>query len=147
MRKPNDRKFIPTTSSGIPLRGIFSPCQRIRFADRCGTGFWRFDTAFARTPGWLSRVVILSIRSKHGFAGEPECSRIVGLWICFKKWLSGALVFHLRLAHIDSIPDRKPRLDRARDAQIVEFSEAGGRIDIWFPHQRGAQSYFDAEAT
>ncbi len=117
----------------------------------CGIAFGIVRTPTPKHPEGIARVLIVSDPTADmGALAGPECDRIVAaidlaerrrLPVEWVAWSSGArIAMHSGTENLDAT---------ARVARrIVEFTEAGGEINVIVPGINvGAQSYFDALAT
>lgn len=145
-------KFTPYDVIWDPIAGNFFPVanESVQLT-RCGTAFGVLDLPSCGRPEGLSRVVILSNPLQNmGSLAEPECSRIIAALDLAQERGLGVLWVPISAgAHID-FDSGTENLDWTARVlrRIVEFTDAGGRIDILVSGVNvGAQSYFDAEAT
>lgn len=145
-------RFTPYDIAVDPLHGqVFAFQTEVPASANCGVVFGVLAIPTRAHPEGLARVVILSNPLHNmGSLAEPECRRITAALDLARERELGVLWIPISAgAHID-FESGTENLDWTARVlrRIVEFTEAGGRIDILVAGINvGAQSYFDAEAT
>ncbi|MBU1069845.1 hypothetical protein KJ975_09795 [Myxococcota bacterium] len=145
-------RFTPYDIAVDPLHGHMFGFQTETLASaNCGVVFGILSIPTRAHPEGLERVVVLSNPLHNmGSLAEPECRRIQAAMDLAQERELGVLWIPISAgAHID-FESGTENLDWTARVlrRIVEFTEAGGRIDILVSGINvGAQSYFDAEAT
>jgi len=145
-------RFTPYDIAVDPLHGqMFAFQTETPASANCGVVFGVLSIPTRAHPEGLERVVVLSNPLHNmGSLAEPECRRIQAAFDLARERGMGVLWIPISAgAHID-FESGTENLDwTARVLRsIVEFTEAGGMIDILVSGINvGAQSYFDAEAT